>query len=211
MEPPRFFFWLNTASSESKLEQSWQMWTWYHCSGNLASFFGSAMKPCGPCFMSQSTTKWLVACALSSGQHSEEPRVVVTNGNTDCTKFDGAQSMVLGCVFLVHDYLRLFGETRLQPGVLSIHAEKGAGHPNGAVPWCHLTPNHTETIVTVAVTCPCHCCFKAVNVPWSCRPLVLHDWHTIDMQAPALQACPTTCMSLRRPSRDCIPAFKVGC
>ena len=137
MEPPRFFFFLTcTASSDSKLEQSWQMWTWYHCSGNLASFFGSATKPCGPCFMSQSTTKWLVASALSSGQHSEEPRVVVTKGNTDRTKFDGI------CWFIFGDLFRRNGVTF---ATSSEHRQRVLGNPSGTIPWCCLTPNQQES------------------------------------------------------------------
>ena len=48
-----------------------------------------------------------MASALLSGRHSEEPRVVVTKGNTDRTKFDGAQSTGFVGLFLV----TCFGET----------------------------------------------------------------------------------------------------
>ena len=102
---PAFFF--AEHGSDSHLERSWQMWTQQRCPVNLAGFFGSATKPCGPCFMPQSTTKRLVASALSSGRHSEEPRVVVTKGNTDPTKFDRAQSTGFVGLFLV----TCFGET----------------------------------------------------------------------------------------------------
>ena len=107
-------------------------------------------------------------------------------------------------------YLRLFGETRSQPGVPSIRAEKGAGHPGGAVPRCRPTPNHAEIIVTVAVACPGCRRFKAAIVPRSWRSFG-SEIGTIDVRAPALRACPATCASLSRPPSDRIPVFGVGC
>ena len=76
---------------------------WYPslCARIVTGFYGSATKPCGPCFTPQSATKRLVASALSFGRHSEEPRVVVTKGNTDRTKFDGARRQGFVGLFLV--------------------------------------------------------------------------------------------------------------
>ena len=77
---------------------------------------------------------------------------------------------------------------------------------------CTSHPNHAEIIVTVAIACPHR---RRFNFQGCERRLVLQvlrnqDRHTIDVRAPALRACPATCVSLRRPPRDCIPAFKVG-
>jgi hypothetical protein len=116
---------------------------------------------------------------------------------------DGAWLCIFG------DYLQLFGETRSQPGVASIRAEKGAGHPGGAVPRCRPTPNHTERSRAVTVACLGRRRFKAAIVPRSCRSF-RSEIGTIDVRAPALRACPATCASLSRPPSDRIPVFKVG-
>ena len=107
----------------------------------MTGFYGSATKPCGPCFASQSTTKRLVASALSSGRHSEEPRVVVTKGNTDRTKFDGAQVDGI-CWFIFGDLFRRNGVTF---ATSSEHRQRVLGNPGGAVPRCCLTPNQQES------------------------------------------------------------------
>ena len=58
----------------------------------------------------------LVASASSSGQHSEEPRVVVMRASVAHKKLDGTQSMILCWCILV----ACFGETGSHPGVPSM-------------------------------------------------------------------------------------------
>ena len=77
---------------------------------------------------------WLLLS--SSGRHSEEPRVVVTKGNTDRIKFDGV------CWFIFGD---LFWRNGVTFATSSEHRQRVLGNPGGAVPRCCLTPNQQES------------------------------------------------------------------
>ena len=174
----------------------------------MPGFCGSATEPCGSCFAPQSAPTRRVASALSSGRHSEEPRVVVTKGGTDRTKFDGAQPTVLGCVFLV----TICDFSAKQGRNLEFRAPCREG--------CWPSRRRRTAVPSDTQSCRKKSC-SGRSVPslssfQGCeRPLVLqalqnHDRHTIDARAPALQASPATCVSLRRPPTDRIPVFKVG-
>ena len=67
----------------------------------MTGFCGSATKPCGSCFTPQSATKRLVASALSSGRHSEEPRVVVTRATQTAQNSTGHSRQGFVGLFLV--------------------------------------------------------------------------------------------------------------
>ena len=106
----------------------------------------------------------------------------------------------------------LFRRNNVTSAACSGYRAKGAGHPSHAVPRCRPTPNHRETIVVVAITCPRRgqlSYLRPQSFPGpadsSCSKI-----GTIDARVPAQQTCPAACVGLRRPPRDLIPVFKVG-